>query len=96
MTKVASKEPVNRGMLDEAVQAILEGMDRMVGGLRSEMNSQFEKVDENIRNIEAKVDQTKKELKDEVGGLKAELSDTPSRRDFEELKARVDKHHPIS
>ena len=31
MRKVGPKEPVNRGMLDEAVQAILEGMDKMVG-----------------------------------------------------------------
>ena len=31
-------------------------------------------------------------VKDEENGLKAELSNTPSRREFEELKTRVDKH----
>jgi hypothetical protein len=89
MTKSNSKEPVTRGMLDEAVQAILEGMDKIVGGLRNEMNIGFEKLN-------AKVDQTGSELRDEIDGLKADLSETPSRREFEEVKARLDEHHPLS
>ncbi len=92
MKKVDSKEPVNRGMLDEAVQAILEGMDKMVGGLRSEMNSRFEKVDDNLRQLDVELSG----VKDTVNGLKAEFSDTPSRKEFTELKAKVDKFHPIA
>ena len=76
-------------MLDEAVQAILNGMDRMIGDLRGELNTGFE-------NMDAKIGQTMNELKDEIDGMKADLSDTSSRREFEELKVRVDKYHPLS
>ena len=89
MAKVHPNEPVNRGTLDEAVSAILEGMNNMVEGLKSEMNTRFD-------SLEANMNQTKAELKDEIDGLKADLSNTPSRKEFEEVKARVDKHHPLS
>ena len=89
MAKSDANEPVTRGMLDEAVAAILEGMDSMIGGLRGEMNTGFE-------NLDAKIGQTRNELKDEIDGLKADLSNTTSRREFNELKARVDKYHPLS
>ena len=96
MAESDSNEPVTRGMLDEAVQAILEGMDGMVEGFRNEVNQHFEKVDNRFDNLGAKIDLTRKEFKDEIDGLKADLSDTPSRREYQELKARVDKHHPLS
>jgi hypothetical protein len=34
MKKKSSEEPVSRGMLDEAVQTILHGMDNLIGNLR--------------------------------------------------------------
>ena len=89
MTKVDPNELVNRGTLNEAVEAILEGMNNMVVGLKSEMNTRFD-------NLEAKVNQTKNELKDDIDGLKADLSTSPSRREFEELKTRVNKRYPLS
>jgi hypothetical protein len=95
MTKSDSNQPVTRGMLDEAVQATLEGMDRIVERFRNEVNTRFENVDNRFDNLEAKIDLTRKEFKDEVDGLKADLSDAPSRREFEGLKARVDKYHPL-
>ena len=67
----------------EAAEAILAGIDGLVTDLRREMNSRFDKVD---------VEQA--HLKDQVKGLKADLSDNPSRKQFEELKARVDRYHP--
>ena len=96
MAKSDSNDPVTGGMLDEAVQAILEGMDGMVEGFRNEVMERFENVDNRFDNLEAKIDLTRNEVKDEIDGLKADLSDTPSRREFQELKARVDKHHPLS
>ena len=96
MAKSYSNEPATRGMLDESVQAILEGMDRMAEGFRNQVNTRFENVDTRFDNLEAKIDLTRKEFKDEIDGLKADLSDTPSRREFQDLKARVDKHHPLS
>ena len=37
MAKVDSNEPVTRGVLDEAVKAILNGMDELINGLKGEM-----------------------------------------------------------
>jgi uncharacterized coiled-coil DUF342 family protein len=92
MTKSDSNEPVTKGMLDEAVSAILQGMDKMFGNLREEMGERFVKVEEEIRGVKVELSH----VKDEIKGLKANLSVTPSRKEFEQLKTRVDKHHPLS
>jgi len=89
MAKGNTTKSVNRGPLNEAVEAILEGMNNMIERLRSEMNTRFD-------SLEAKLNQTRTEFKDEINGLKADLSTTPSRREFEELKTRVDKRYPLS
>jgi hypothetical protein len=93
MANSDDKEVVTKTVLNEAVDAILGGMGKLVDevrsdtkvgieSLQSEMNSRFD-------NLEAKVSQTKLELKDEIDGLKADLSGTASRRELEELKAKV-------
>ena len=94
--KTDPNEPINRGTLDEAVSAILEGMDNLyerfkgeMNGLRSEMNTRFD-------NLEATVKQTRSELKDDIDGLKADLSTTPTRQEFEDLKTRVRKRHTLN
>ena len=78
-------------MLDEAVNTLLEGMDKLYERFKGEMNTRFDNVENRLRNVEVELSH----VKDEITGLKADLSDTPSRRQFEELKARVDKH-PLS
>ena len=88
VTKVNPNEPVTREMLNDAVDAILNGVDKLVIGLRAEMKLGFKKLD-------VKIDYTKNELIDEIDGLKADLSDTPTKKEFEGLKRRVYKHHPI-
>ena len=60
--------------------------------MRNEMNSRFEKVDGNLRKLGVELSS----VKDTVNGLKADFSDTSSRREFQELKARINKHHPTS
>ena len=84
-------EPVTRGMLEDAVDVILDGMDKMVGELRNQINTRFDKTESRLNGLEVEV----RGVKDEVRGLKAEFSVTPTRREFEELKARVDKYHPL-
>ena len=90
MKKADPNEPVTRRMLDQAVDAILKGMDNIVGDLKGEMNLRFKAVDDRLDNLKS----GQRFLKDDIRGLKVELSDTPSRREFEDLKSRVDKHHP--
>jgi hypothetical protein len=59
MTGMNSKqdpnEPVSQGMLNEAVDAILEGMGRMVEGLENKMNSRFDKVENRLQGVETEV-----------------------------------------
>jgi len=91
MSKVdPEKMYVTKEMLDEAVEAILEGVDKLVGGLRGEMNDRFDTVEGRFDKVGVELSH----VKDTVRGLKVDLFDTPTRRGFEELKARGDKHHP--
>jgi len=75
---------VTKSMLNDAVDVILRGMDKLFNGLKTEMNKRFDSVESDITFI-------KRDIRD----IKVELSDTPSRREFNGLKTRVDKYHPI-
>ena len=91
MNKVdPEKMYVTKEMLDKAVEVILEGVDKLFGGLRGEMTALRREMNERFDKVEVELSH----VKDTVRGLKVDLFDTPTRRDFEELKARVDKHHP--
>jgi uncharacterized membrane-anchored protein YhcB (DUF1043 family) len=89
MKKVDPKEPVNRGVLDEAVEAILKGVETMFGNFRGEMNTKFAKVDERFDKLEA----GQKDLQRQISDLKY---DTPTQKEFDTLKSKVDKYHPLA
>jgi predicted nuclease with TOPRIM domain len=92
MSKNDSKQPVNRGMLDEAVDTLLEGMDKLYERFKGDLDTRFDNVENRLRNMEVELSH----FKGEIGGLKAELSDTPSRGEFEELKSSIKKHQSLS
>jgi archaellum component FlaC len=99
MAKTDPNEPITRGMLDEAVGAILDGMDKMFRMLRGDRDAGFKQVNACLEKVEEDIHGVKVELshvKHEINGLKADISTIPSRREFEELKGRVDKRHPLS
>ena len=80
-------------MLDEAIDAILEGVGSMFKDLRGSldgMDKRFDKLDRRLDSLGV----GQSYLKDQIDGLKADLSDTPSRREFQQLKSKVDRHHP--
>jgi len=54
------------------------------------MDKRFDRVDRRLDTLEV----GQFYLKDKINGLKADLSDTPSRREFQQLKSKVDRHHP--
>ena len=89
MKKVDPKEPVSRGVLDEAVEAILKGVETMFGNFRGEMNTKFSKVDDRFDKLEA----GQKDLQRQISDLKY---DTPTQKEFDTLKSRVDKYHPLA
>jgi len=87
MAKLDPNAAVTNKTLQEAVDGIMEGMDRII----KETRMGFKYVMENVA--------TKKDLKREVGwlkddikGLTADLSDTPTRKEFNKLQDRVDKY----
>ncbi len=89
-------KPITMKDLDEVIRAILAGTEALITSLRrdlmGEMKSRFTKVDNRLNKLEV----GQAHLKDQIDGLKADLSDTPSRRQFEKLKARVEKYHPLT
>ena len=90
-------KPVTMKDLDESVQAILAGTEGLFNELRREMIAGFRRIDKRFRGIDHsmnKLEVGQSHLKDQIDGLKADLSDTPSRREFERLKSKVDRHHP--
>ena len=92
MSKNKSSQPATREVLDEAVDILLEGMDKLYEKFKGDMNTGFGNIENRLRSVEVELSH----VKDEINGLKADLSNTPTRREFEELKVRVDKHHPLS
>jgi len=70
-------------MLDEAVDAILKGVDALFRQFKGEVDKRFDKVESEINFV-----------KTDVRDIKADLSNTPSRKEFNELKTKVDRYHP--
>jgi tRNA U34 5-carboxymethylaminomethyl modifying GTPase MnmE/TrmE len=93
MANSNDSEVVSRSMLNEAVDAILEGVGKLVEEVRTDSRSQTESLrgdmEKRFNNLEATVTQMKIELKDEIDGLKADLSATVSRTELEELKGKL-------
>jgi cell division septum initiation protein DivIVA len=57
----------------------------------------FDQVDKRLDNVEGRLDTLdvgQSYLKDQINGLEADLSDAPSRKEFQELKSKVDQYHP--
>ena len=69
-------------MFNEAIEAISEGVGKLVNELRSDMNQRLE-------ILKSEVKSGKTELKDEINSLKADLSAMASRSDLEELKSKL-------
>ena len=78
MKKSSHDEPVTKGVLDEAVEAILNGMNKMF----SERDKRFDQIDRRLDKLEA----GQKMLQRQITDLKI---DTPTRNEFDELKGRV-------
>ena len=76
-------------MLDEAVELILNGVEKMIGNLRGEMNTKFDKVDERFDKLEA----GQKDLQRQISDLKLDI---PTQKEFGAIKRRVEKYHPLA
>jgi hypothetical protein len=74
----------------DATHKILEGVERLLENHATK--DDLSRVERKIDKLEVEV----RHVKDVTEGLKADLSVTPSRGEFEELKARVDRYHPMT
>jgi hypothetical protein len=74
--------------LNDVTDTILEGMDNLVGGLKTDVRSGFNQVNSRLDRLEADVSY----IKDDIRGLTGELGETASKKDFNELKHKVDKY----
>lgn len=98
MTKIAANQntPLVRKDLDEAVDAILTGMQKMFDKHNQEQEESFQSVENRFDLLNKKIDNVEVSLKDEINGLKADLSTTVSKGEFNQLKSKVDKHLPAN
>ena len=92
MSKRDANKAVTKEVLDDAAATIIKGMDNLFEDLRWEIKRNLDEIKSGQQELKVSISY----LKDEVKGLKADLSDTPSRRQLHELKERVDKYHPLS
>jgi hypothetical protein len=87
MTKIDPYAPVTNQMLNEAVEAILQGMDRMIADVakKDDLTSVEAKLKSEIQSVKTDVVW----VKNEIVGLNAELADKSDRKELEKLKGRV-------
>jgi len=81
--------PVTNRQMEEAVDAILAGMQRM-------FDKQDEKIEESKKELKGEMDSFRRETKKGFSEVKKRLEDTSSRKEFNDLKEKVYRHHPSS
>jgi archaellum component FlaC len=79
---------VTNGTLDEAVDTILKGMDDLFEKQNKHLDQRFDGVDKRLDKVESEIVWTK----DDVKGLTADLSGAPTKKEFNQLKGKVDKY----
>lgn len=90
------EKPLTLDELAEFFQSEIKPEFQKIHGELGIVNNRLDKLEEGQKMLERGQRELKTGLsfvKDEVRGLKAELSDTPSRREFEDLKNQVGSHN---
>lgn len=86
ITKKDMQDVVQKVVL-EATDTILDGVQGMFDEQHKANNQEFAKVNGRIDALSTEV----KGLKDEIDGIKADISTVPTRKEFTQLKSKVDK-----
>lgn len=85
-----SQELATKKTVDEAVDAIVKGMEKLFTGLKEEFTIQLTTLGTEMNGRFDKMEAGMHWIKDDVKGIKEELSTFPSRKQFEELRQKVD------
>ena len=78
-------------MLNEAVDAILRGVERMF----DKQDKRIDGLDKRIGGMDTRLARVETDVRDVRRRMIDHEVDTPTRKEFSDLKARVDKHHPL-
>ena len=81
MSKRDPKAPVNNETLDEAIEAFMEGMNTLLKEVKMTIRRELAPIKTDIRDVHRRM------IDHEV--------DTPTRKEFDDLKSSVDKYHPL-
>lgn len=81
MAKRNPKASATNETLDQTVQAVISGLDDIAKALRNEMRAGFNELKAGQSNMKRQLN----DLKD----------DTPTRKEFDGLKAKVDRYQPL-
>ena len=85
-------------MLNEAVDAILRGVERMFDKQDKRIDGLDKRIggmDKRIGGMDTRLARVETDVRDIRRRMIDHEVDTPTRKEFSELKARVDKHHPL-
>ena len=83
-SKISNKtllEPVNRGMLNDAVDTILKGMDNLYMRFSGDVDA----LRQDIKGLKIEIIKNRSEINglgNDFDGLKEEFSKTPTRKEF--------------
>lgn len=91
MAKKDSKKNINEslvtfGMLSDAMDTLLNGMQGMFDDLNTKLDKRFNKVETDMKYVHDS-------LKKEIDELKF---DSPTRKEFNDLRDRFDRHYPTA
>lgn len=94
MTKKDPKAFVTNESLDDAVGTILRGMDNMFENIttKDDLATTEKRLSKRLDKVESDIYFVGQDIKD----IKSDLSDTPTLRQFNTLKAKVNKISLIS
>ncbi|MBI2009961.1 MAG: hypothetical protein HYS86_02155 [Candidatus Chisholmbacteria bacterium] len=109
MAKPNPNASVTHGHLMDAVDTIMRGIDGWMEKIDQrfkKIDQRFKKIDQRFKKIDQrfkKIDQHFDKLKADVlenrrriDDIKTDLSDTPTRKEFNELKSKVHRFHPTN
>jgi archaellum component FlaC len=85
-------------MLNEAVDAILRGVERMFDKQDKRIDGLDKRIggmDKRIGGMDTRLARVETDVRDIRRRMIDHEVDTPTRKEFSDLKARVDKHHPL-
>lgn len=88
-TKDDLEHLATKELVIDASETILKGVQRMFDDQNKRHGKRFQTLETKINNVEKHID-------DDINSLKADLSTTVSRREFNQLKTKIDEYHPAS